>query len=52
MVTKAAPDYAEVSDSMLCNGLLQRPPVGASLWPVSDASGNSAQGGIAFGAFF
>ena len=52
MVTKAAPDYAEVSDSMLRNGLMQRPPVGVSLWPVSDASGNSAQGGIAFGAFF
>lgn len=52
MVTKAAPDYAEVSDSMLRNGLLQHPPVGVSLWPVSDASGNSAPGGIAFGAFF
>ena len=52
MVTKAAPDYAEVSDSMLRNGLLQHPPVGIAIWPAPNMFGGSPAGGMTFGAFF
>lgn len=35
MVTRAAPDYAEVSMSMLENGLMVNPAPGTDIWPQS-----------------
>ena len=52
MVTKAAPDYAEVSDSMLRNGLMLNPPVGTTIWPIPNMFGGSAAGGLTFGTLF
>ena len=33
MVTRAAPDYAEVGESMRANGLMANPPADADVWP-------------------
>lgn len=38
MITRAAPDYAEVSASMLACGLMAHPPQGANIWPCSFAN--------------
>lgn len=51
MVTLAAPDYSEVSDAMMRNGLMVNPPVGARVWPAT-AMPSTLAGGFAVGGLF
>lgn len=52
MVTRAAPDYKDVSASMVKNGLMVNPPLGADIWPYRDSAGRATGPGFFVGGLF
>lgn len=52
MITAATDAYVGVARSMLADGLMKNPPMGATVWPVQSAMGDAATGGMMFGALF